>query len=53
MGGRGTGEGKGDELFGLHSGKEWKSSETHTGKDKKSGGGEEKNVAHWRKVEEG
>ena len=27
-----------------------KNGKTHTGKDKKSGGGDEKNVAHWRKV---
>ena len=26
---------------------------THTGKDKESGGGDEKNVAHWRKVIQG
>ena len=53
MGGRRSGGDKGDEISGLHSGKEWKSRETHTGKDKKSGGGDEKNVAHWRKVVQG
>ena len=50
MGGRRSGGDKGDEISGLHSGKEWKSRETHTGKDKKRGGGDEKNVAHWRKA---
>ena len=30
-----------------------KNGKTHTGKDKKSGGGDEKNVAHWRKVVQG
>lgn len=33
-----------------YSGKEQKSRETHTAKDKESGGGNEKNVAHWRKI---
>ena len=51
VGGRGTGGGEGDETSGLRNGKEWKSRETHAGKDKESGGGgDEKNVAHWRKV---
>ena len=44
----GTGGGKGDEMSRLHSGEERKSRETHTGKE--SGSGDEKNVAHWRKV---